>query len=375
MATGAKQEQEGFWDELEKLFDRQIPIKNEVRYAIDTVFKRVDVFDPEEREGVIDAAEHIAYEIVTAAFRGEDAEEVQKEVIKNMSEESKTKAKEDKKSAAAIKHRTREYDITPGNFLEMFEGVKKLPKKCEQREASKEEREKVHYLIYGSIYREILEKIVEKEKDFLAGKHLEVLLKMKEVKKINSKYSVDTETLDFYGLLIYEKYMMTAPEPPSVTYSSEFLAAKDRLIKSAVKMTHIVFEKRQGDKNAILDDKKKKKLTEKIDAINYPTSSERDLGLLVDYTAYDKWKEGQSSHEVRLFNDCVTEVREKLDKIPDLVERWGSWVYEVSEQLKSGGSSLQWKSTPTFRTLWLLLCYVSIHFTAHLLIPRYALIL
>ena len=341
MATGAKQEQEGFWDELEKLFDRQIPIKNEVRYAIDTVFKRVDVFDPEEREGVIDAAEHIAYEIVTAAFRGEDAEEVQKEVIKNMSEESKTKAKKDKKSAAAIKHRTREYDITPGNFLEMFEGVKKLPKKCEQGEAPKEERENVHHLIYGSIYREILEKIVEEEKDFLAGKHLEVLLKMKEVKKINSKYSVDTETLDFYGLPIYEKCMMTAPEPPSVTYSSEFLEAKDLLIESAIKMTHIIFEKRKEKKKAILDDEKKKELTEKIDEINYPTSSERDLGLFVDYTAYEEWKKDQSSHEVRLFNDCVTQVREKLYELPDLVERWGNWAYEVSEQLKSGGSSLQ----------------------------------
>lgn len=341
MATGAKQEQEGFWDELEKLFDRQIPIKEEVRYAIDTVFKRVGVFDPKESEGVIDAAEHIAYEIVTAAFRGEDAEEVQKEVIKNMSEESKTKAKKDKKSAAAIKHRTREYDITPGNFLEMFEGVKKLPKKCEQGEAPKEERENVHYLIYGSIYREILEKIVEEEKDFLAGKHLEVLLKMKEVKKINSKYSVDTETLDFYGLPIYEKCMMTAPEPPSVTYSSEFLEAKDLLIESAIKMTHIIFEKRKEKKKAILDDEKKKELTEKIDEINYPTSSERDLGLFVDYTAYEEWKKDQSSHEVRLFNDCVTQVREKLYELPDLVERWGNWAYEVSEQLKSGGSSLQ----------------------------------
>ena len=358
MATGAEQEQEGFWDELEKLFDRQIPIKNEVRYAIDTVFKRVDVFDPGERERVIDAAEHIAYEIVTAAFRGEDAEEVQKEVIKNMSEKGKEKAKkdkeeadEDKKSAvekrsqmsprAATKHRTRKYDITPGNFLEMFEGVKKLPKKCEQREAQNEEREKVHYLIYGSIYREILEKIVEKEEEFLAGKHLEVLLKMKEVKKINSKYSVDTETLEFYGLPIYEKCIMTAPEPLSVTYSSEFLAAKDLLIESAIKMTHIIFEKRQEEKKAILDDEKKKELTEKIDEINYPTSSERDLGLFVDYTAYEEWKKGQSSHEVRLFNDCVTQVREKLYELPDLVERWGNWAYEVSEQLKSGGFSLQ----------------------------------
>lgn len=369
MATGAEQEQEGFWDELEKLFDRQIPIKNEVRYAIDTVFKRVGVFDPKESEGVIDAAEHIAYQIVTAAFRGEDAEEVQKEVIKNMSEKDKEKAEkdrekaekdrgkaekdkkkadEDKKSAvkkrsqmssrAATKHRTREYDITPGNFLEMFEGVKKLPTKFEQRERV---RENVHYLIYGSIYREILEKIVEKEKDFLAGKHLEVLLKMKEVKKINSKYSVDTETLEFYGLPIYEKCIMTAPEPLSVTYSSEFLAAKDLLIESAIKMTHFIFEKRQEEKKVILDDEKKKELTKKIDEINYPTSSERDLGLFVDYTAYDKWKKGQSSHEVRLFNDCVTQVREKLYELPDLVERWGNWAYEVSEQLKSGGSSSQ----------------------------------
>ena len=344
MATSAEQEQEGFWEVLEKQFDRQIPIKAEVRYAIDTVFKRLDVFDTEEREDVIDAAVHIAYQIVTAAFRGEDAEEVQKQVIKNMSEEDKEKAIEKESQMSprvATEHRTRGDDITLGNFLEMFEGVKKLPKKCEQREAPKEEREKVHYLIYGSIYREILEKIVENEKKFLAGKNLEVLLKMKEVKKINSEYSVDTETLEFYGLPIYEKFMMTAPKTLSVTYSSKFLIAKDRLIESAIEMTHIIFQKRREDKKAILDDKKKKELTEKIDKINYPTSSERDLGLFVGYKAYGKWKKGQSSHEVRLFNDCVTRVREKLNELPDFVERWGNWVFEVSEQLKSEGSSSQ----------------------------------
>ena len=86
MATIVEQEQDGFWEELEKHFDRQIPIKNEVRYSIDTVFKFLDDFDPEEREGVIDTAVHIAYEIVTAAFRGEDAEEVQREEVDNMSE-------------------------------------------------------------------------------------------------------------------------------------------------------------------------------------------------------------------------------------------------------------------------------------------------
>lgn len=145
MATSAKQEQEGFWEELEKQFDRQIPIKNEVRYALDTIFKNLDVFDPEKREKVIDVAEHIAYVIVTAAFQGKDAEEIQREVIKNMSEEDKEKAEEDKKKAieersqtsprVATKHGARKDDITPGDFLEMFEGVNKLPKKYEQREA------------------------------------------------------------------------------------------------------------------------------------------------------------------------------------------------------------------------------------------------
>ena len=145
MATSAKQEQEGFWEELEKQFDRQIPIKDEVRYALDTIFKNLDVFDPEKREKVIDVAEHIAYVIVTAAFRGEDAEEIQKEVIKNMSAEDKQKVKEDKKKAieersqtsprVATKHGAREDDITPGDFLEMFDGVNKLPKKYEQGEA------------------------------------------------------------------------------------------------------------------------------------------------------------------------------------------------------------------------------------------------
>lgn len=355
MATSAEQEQKGFWEELEKLFDRQIPIKYEVRYAIDTIFKRLDVFDPEEREGVINAAEHIAYEIVTAAFRGGDAEEVQKEVIKNMSKEDKEKAEEDKKKAeedkrkaeeegsqmslrVATKPRARGDVLTPGNFLEMFEGIKKLPKKYEQKEAPKEEREKVHYLIDASIFRDILENIIEKEKDFLFENKFEDLLKMKAVQEINSKYSVDTETLEFYGLPIYLKCMMTVPEPPSVTHPGKFSEAKDRLIKSAIEMTHFIFESRQHGRTPILNNEKKKELTKKIDEISYPTSPGGDLGLFVDYTAYEKWKKGQSSHEVRLFNDCVTHVREKLSELPDFVERWGNWVFEVSEQLKSEGS-------------------------------------
>lgn len=141
MATCADQEQEGFWEELEKQFDRQIPVEHEVRYALDTVFKSLDVFDLEEREEVIDAAVHIAYEIVIAAFRREDAEEVQKEVIENMSQEDKKKAEEDKKKAEERAQmstmlprvtntlRGRGDVITPGNFLEMFEGVRRLPKK------------------------------------------------------------------------------------------------------------------------------------------------------------------------------------------------------------------------------------------------------
>lgn len=134
MATCADQEQEGFWEELEKQFDRQIPVEHEVRYALDTVFKSLDVFDLEEREEVIDAAVHIAYEIVIAAFRREDAEEVQKEVIKNMSQEDKKKAEERAQMSTMLPRvtntlRGRGDVITPGNFLEMFEGVRRLPKK------------------------------------------------------------------------------------------------------------------------------------------------------------------------------------------------------------------------------------------------------
>ena len=139
MATIAEHEQDGFWEELEKHFDRQIPIKNEVRYSIDTVFKCLDVFDPEERAGVIDTAVHIAYEIATAAFRGEDAEEVQREVADYMSErdihEARRKAVKGGSQLslrAAIEHGVKGDDSTPGKLLEMFEGAKKLPNKYEQ---------------------------------------------------------------------------------------------------------------------------------------------------------------------------------------------------------------------------------------------------
>lgn len=151
MAACVDQEQEGFWEELEKQFDRQIPVEHEVRYALDTVFKSLDVFDSKEREEVIDAAVHIAYEIVIAAFRGEDAKQVQRKVVDNMSEEDKKEAEEDKKKAVeersqmsqmsqrvATKQGEIEGYITPGDFLEKFEWVKTpLPKKCEQRERQK----------------------------------------------------------------------------------------------------------------------------------------------------------------------------------------------------------------------------------------------
>ena len=174
MATCADQEHEGFWEELEKQFDRPIPVEHEVRYTLDTVFKSLDVFDPEEREEVIDAAVHIAYEIVTAAFRRQDAKQVQREVVDNMSEEDKRKAEEDKKKAEEDKKKAEEDKkkaeedkkkaveersqmsqrvatkqgeiedyITPGDFLEKFKWVEELPKKCEQRETPKEEIKKL----------------------------------------------------------------------------------------------------------------------------------------------------------------------------------------------------------------------------------------
>ena len=350
MATSAEEEQEGFWEELEKLFDRQIPIENEVRYALDTVFKCLDVFDPKTREVVIDAAEHIAYEIVIAAFRGEDAEKVQKEVIKNMTKEDKNKAAEEGSQMSqmsprvATKHRERGDVITPGNFLEMFEGVKKLPKKYEQKEAPKEEGEKVHYLIYGKIYRDILEKIIEGLKEYFPPKtKFEDLLK-KPFEKINSKYSVNTETLEFYGLRIDETLVMTMPKTLSVTYSDEFKIAREELITKATGIARTIFERRRDDPgivDPIIPRDEMKELTEKIDLINYPTSYRKDLGLFVDYKAYKEWKKCQSSHEVRLFNDYVKEVREKLYELRDLVKRWGNWAYEVSEQLKSKGSPSQ----------------------------------
>lgn len=346
MATSAEQEQEGFWEELEKLFDRQIPIKNEVRYAIDTVFKRLDVFDPEKREKVIDAAEHIAYEIVIAAFRGEDAEEVQKEVIKNMTEEDKKKAAEEGSQMSprvATNHRERDI-FTPGDFLEMFNWVKKLPEKYEQKEASKKEREKVHYLIYGKIYRDILEKIIEELEEYFPSKtKFEDLLK-EPFEKINSKYSVDTETLEFYGLRIDKTLVMTMPKKKTVTWPKDFQIAKEELITKATGIARTIFERRRdkpGKVDPIIPEDEMEELTEKIDLINYPTYRRMDLGLFVDYSAYGWWKKDQSSHEVRLFNDFVKEVRGKLYELPDLVKRWGNWAYEVSEQLKSKESPSQ----------------------------------
>lgn len=349
MATSTKQEQEGFWEELEKQFDRQIPIKYEVRYAIDTVFKHLDVFDPEERERVIDVAEHVAYVIVTAAFRGEDAEVIQREVIKSMSKEDKKKAEEERLQMSqmsprvATKHRARGNVITPGNFLEMFEGVKKLPKKYEQKEAPKKERKKVHYPIYGRIYRDILEKIIEELKEYFPSKTKFEDLLEKPLEKINSKYSVNTETLEFYGLRVNETLAKTMPKALSVTYSDKFNIAREELITKATEIARTIFERRRdpGIEDPIIPRDEMKELTEKIDLINYPTHRGMDLGLFVDYRTYKNWKEDQSSHEVRLFNDCVKEVREKLDELPDRVKSWGNWAYEVSEQLKSKGSPSQ----------------------------------
>lgn len=340
MATSAEQEQEGFWEELEKQFDRQIPIKDEVRYALDTVFKRLDVFDPEEREGVINAAEHIAYEIVTAAFRG-DVEEVQEEVIKNMSKEDKEKAVQGGSKKVFTKHG---YDITPGTFLEMFKGVKKLPKKCKQKEAPRRKKsEKAYNLIYGRIYRDILESFYEEKKSqiFNETENFEDFLKKEEIQEINSRYPVDTETLEFYGLEIDGKCVMMVSEPSDVTYLDEFSKEKKKLIKKATKMIHLILKRRWNDRDPILSESEKEELTRKIDVINYPTSPGNYLGLFVNYGAYNKWKEEKSKHELQLFNECVKKVRERLCELPDLVEQWGNWACDVYEVLKSEGPSSQ----------------------------------
>lgn len=55
----------------------------------------------------------------------------------------------------------------------------------------------------------------------------------KPLEKINSKYSVDTETLEFYGLRINETLVMTIPKTLSVTFSDKFNIAREELIKKA----------------------------------------------------------------------------------------------------------------------------------------------
>lgn len=142
--ASAKTEEAEFWESLENMFDRKIPIDPQVRFVINEGIKESRNLDPEEREEVIDAAVYLAHDIVTSAFRDKREANVAFEAMKTAEDfigkelkanditvpgESRTETKQ-----------TTERKNTAGDFIEQFPGIKKLERKSGPRETERRKR-------------------------------------------------------------------------------------------------------------------------------------------------------------------------------------------------------------------------------------------
>ena len=131
--ASAKTEEAEFWESLENMFDRKIPIDPKVRYVINEGIKKSRNLDPEKREEVIDAAVYLAHDIVTSAFRDEREAKVAFEAMKT-AEDFIAEELEANDIAVTSKSRTEtkqttERKKTAGDFIEQFPGIKKLERK------------------------------------------------------------------------------------------------------------------------------------------------------------------------------------------------------------------------------------------------------
>ena len=168
-----KTEESEFWESLENTFGRKIPIDPQVRYVINMAIKESRNQDPEERAEVVDDAMYLAHDFVNVAFKDESDAEVAYVAVKTakdfINEELESKGvkvpiDEETENETETKQTT-DGNISPGDFLEQFPGIKKLERKGGPKEKPKEG--KVNYVVNDgviNIYVNIIEKFVEVNK-------------------------------------------------------------------------------------------------------------------------------------------------------------------------------------------------------------------
>ena len=142
--ASAKTEEAEFWESLENMFDRKIPIDPKVRYVINEGIKKSRNLDPEKREEVIDAAVYLAHDIVTSAFRDKREANVAFEAMKTaedfIAKELKANDITVPRESRTETKQTTERKNTAGDFIEQFPGIKKLERKSGPRETERRKR-------------------------------------------------------------------------------------------------------------------------------------------------------------------------------------------------------------------------------------------
>lgn len=360
-----KTEEAEFWESLENMFGRKIPINSQVRYVINMAIKESRNQDPEEREKVINAAVYLAHDIVTSAFRDKSEAKVaftamkiaEDFIVKELKAKGITVPSESKTETK----QTTERKKTAGDFMEQFPGIKKLERKGGPREKRKEEN--VDYVVIEdvvNIYLNIIKKFVEANKEnIFKGKNYQTLkneemydlhvvsglptfLNLKHRPWIRITHNLENNI---------ERFKVSLPSSATHRrkFNEAFSNARDELFSEAIDSMLCAFKKFMSAKhvegtvfiervrNQLLEDTNFE-LERKIKNIIDP-DTEMSLGKFVDSQALKLWEENGGN--MKELNDFVEEVKEMFKKLPEFVVFWGEWAYVVSKNLKPEASPVK----------------------------------
>lgn len=354
----AKTEEAEFWESLENMFDRIIPIDPQVRFVINSGIKGSRNLDPEKREDVINAAVYLAHDIITCAFRYESEAEVEFEAMKiaedfihkELKANGITVSSDEETESETETKQTTEGKISAGDFLERFPLVKKLERKSAPKSVI------IKDVI--NIQLNIIEEFVRENKDTIFKGYDYETLKKKKGCNLHPCTGLPT----FRGA----KHLCWNEIPPrleedqielslssgktSRKCNEAFSRARDELLKKAVesmlyafeefrsKLTHSKLKSTADDKkqvrNQLLRDTKIELLGKEIDDIIYPSG--KSDGVFVDSQALSLWVRGGGNREI--FDDFGEKVEMMFQKLPEFVVFWGEWAYDISMKLDRAAS-------------------------------------
>ena len=361
--ASAKTEVAEFWESLENMFDRKIPIDPQVRFVINEGIKESRNLDPEKREEVINAAVYLAHDIVTSAFRYESEAEVAfkametaKDFIhKELTAEKITVPSDEETESKSETKQTTEDKISPGNFLEQFPLVKKLERKSGLKSVV------IKDVI--NIQLNIIEKFVEENKETIFKGYDYETLKKKGGYNLHPGTGLPTSSR-----LRHLSWNRTPPKLEKINEilklslssgetsrkcNEAFSRARDELLKKAVESMLYAFEEfrsklksttddREEVRNQLLKDTKIEQLGKEIKDIIYPRG--KSDGVFVDSQALSLWERGGGDREK--FDDFGEKVKEMFQKLPKFVVFWGEWAYNISMKLDRAASPSK-KNTKT----------------------------